>query len=246
MKNLEDKKISVSFLIFSVLHILMSYINKTPNENYKWMRNGKPKYTDQPISSYNTNLLIFETPLNFAILILVIILGISVYCFIFKTDEELKGIFEKIKNYKYKIRTPIVIRKLITTVKDFYGSGNIEVERQKYKTIESTPEGKMYLTINELKADVFSKFIILIFVFIIECGISQINSTAFVIILILIILQKLYSAHLCDNLSVYNRGTSWFWLLFGFIFPAIALYFASSKLTLLPEYKILYKKYENK
>ncbi len=248
MKNLEDKKISVSLLIFSALHILVSYVNRTPNQNYKWMRNGKPKYTDQPISSYNTNLLIFETPLNFAILVLTIVLGFSIYCFIFKTDDELKRILEKIKIkitlFSSKIHTPSLIRKLKFKVKDFYGGGNVDEEKEKFKIIESTPEGKKYLAINELKTDVFSKFVLLLLIFLVECGIASINTTAFVICLILVIIQKFYTANLCDSLSIYNKGASWFWLIFGFLFPAIALYFASSKLTLKTEYKKLYEKYE--
>lgn len=248
MKNLENKKISISLLIFSSLHIFLSYVSRIPNNGYEWKDNGEPKYVNQPISSYDTNLLIFKADLDFTILILTIVFGFSIYCFIFKTDDELKLILEKIKIkitlYSSKIHTPSLIRKLKFKVKDFYGGGNIDEEKEKLKIIESTPEGKKYLALYELKTDVFSKFVILLLIFLIECGIAGINTTAFVLCLILIIIQKIYSANLCNSLSTYNKGTSLFWLLFGFIFPAIALYFASSKITLKTEYKKLYEKYE--
>jgi len=108
MKNIENKKISVSLLIFSTLHILVSYVNRVPNRNYKWMYNGKPRYVDQPISNYDTNLLIFPAALDFTILFLTFVLGISIYCFLFKTDEEIRGftivLENKIINLLYKIK----------------------------------------------------------------------------------------------------------------------------------------------
>lgn len=109
MTNLENKKISISLLIFSSLHIFFSYVNRTPNDWYEWKDSGEPKYIDQPFSSYNTNFLIFPASLDFTILILTIVLGFSIYYFIFKKDEELKSLFKafknKILNFLYKIKS---------------------------------------------------------------------------------------------------------------------------------------------
>jgi uncharacterized membrane protein YhaH (DUF805 family) len=164
MKNIENKKIPVVILLFSIIGIMIGYLIKNVYNNDGSLYVISLKY-NYPLSWYEIYAFGYLIEYTTFLSVMLMILGLGIYSFLFKTDEEIKiglnkfkNCFKKIKsnqninnslaNFKnqlQKIKTSSAFKSVKKQTKDFYsiGEGNkiINIEESK---VEKEIEDKEY------------------------------------------------------------------------------------------------------
>ncbi len=98
MKNIEEKKIPIKLIIFSCIGITVSFLFKTPYDEYlnQWKYRQKEN-VDIPMEWYKLDLFNYLLDFKYISIILICMLGLSIYLLIFKTDSEIKSFFKMVK-----------------------------------------------------------------------------------------------------------------------------------------------------
>jgi hypothetical protein len=94
MEKLENKKLSLLQFIISILGLCYSYMTKTPY-NYAIVEYFSKNNIDVPTSEYYVDILFFDISLKTSVCCFLTILGLSIYCFIYKTDVQIKTFIHK-------------------------------------------------------------------------------------------------------------------------------------------------------
>ena len=97
MKNLENKKIPVTIILISVIATIIGYLIKG---NYNDDGSIRPLYIDVNYSLKAYEFYVFGYIIEYTtfLSVMLILLGLGIYCLLFKTDEEIKNSLAKLKN----------------------------------------------------------------------------------------------------------------------------------------------------
>jgi len=155
MEHLKHKKISFLITLFSVLMLVFGLFTKDYDDLYY-----RKKKFDAPLDIYDVSLFGLDIDYKSYMLFFILILGIGVYLFIFKTDTQLKSVF----------KMPKVDWSRLTEFKE-----NLEVS-QPY-TVKNTEKG------NELVIKIVEVVTLLALLFTFYIGASRQLSLWFFIIL---------------------------------------------------------------
>ena len=98
MKQLENKKVSFTLILFSLLMLVFGIFTKDHNNLYY-----RKKKISPPLEVYNVDLFGLEVSFKAYLLFFIIILGIGIYLFVFKNDISNKilptSFFQKLKSF---------------------------------------------------------------------------------------------------------------------------------------------------
>ncbi len=155
MKNIENKKIPVTIILISVIATIIGYLIKG---SYNDDGSIRQLYIDVNYSLKAYEFYVFGYIIEYTtfLSVMLILLGLGIYCFLFKTDDEIKNSFKKVinrfktiksnqninislanfKNILRKIKMPIVFKNVAKNSKDFYLLG----ECNKIVTVEEIDE----------------------------------------------------------------------------------------------------------
>ena len=97
MKQLENKKVSFTLILFSLLMLVFGVFTKDHNNLYY-----RKKKISPPLEVYNVDLFGLEVSFKAYLLFFIIILGIGIYLFVFKNDltnrVPFASFFQKLKS----------------------------------------------------------------------------------------------------------------------------------------------------
>jgi uncharacterized membrane protein YhaH (DUF805 family) len=153
MINIKNKKIPVVILLFSIIGIMIGYLIKG---SYNDDGSIKQLYADVNYSLKAYEFYVFGFIIEYTtfLSVMLILLGLGIYCFLFKTDKEIKfglnkiknrfrkikwnqNINNSLKNFKnrlQKIKTPSAYNSVKKNTKDFFSFGDnnkiIKVEKE--------------------------------------------------------------------------------------------------------------------
>lgn len=153
MKTIENKKISVTIILISVIGIIIGYLIK---DSYNKDGSIHSLYVDvnYPLKYYEIYVFGYIIEYTTFLSVMLILLGLGIYCFLFKTDEEIKfGLnkfknrlqkiksnqninngLENFKNRLQKIKKPLVFKNVAKNTKDLYSIG----ESNKFINVEES------------------------------------------------------------------------------------------------------------
>ena len=97
MNELQNKKISVLLILFSILGLLTSFLIKEPYDEGLQIYYEKNN-ASMPFTAYSVNLLFINFNLRRLVIFFVIVFGLGLYTFIYKNDEQIKSQINFIKN----------------------------------------------------------------------------------------------------------------------------------------------------
>lgn len=115
MNNIENKKIPVTIILITIIGIIIGYLKKDIYNVDGSIRKLRVN-VNYPLKYYE--IYVFEywiDCINF-ISVMLLILGLSMYTFLFKTDEEIKNSVKKIKN-RFKTIFDDLLWRLLTDKK---------------------------------------------------------------------------------------------------------------------------------
>jgi uncharacterized membrane protein YhaH (DUF805 family) len=104
MKKIENKKIPVTIILISVIGIIIGYLIK---DSYYDDGSIQLLYVDKnyPLKYYEIYVFGYLIEYTHFLSVMILILGLGIYSFLFKTDEEIKIIPNKFKNRLKKIKS---------------------------------------------------------------------------------------------------------------------------------------------
>lgn len=228
--NIQNKKISVSLILVSICTLIIAYLIKEPND-YGMIRFLQEEKLQIPLYLYDINIIGLTLPYKSLVITFTILLCIGVYWFVYKTDDEIKSKFIKIGE--------LIKRK-----------SSLETKTTTSSLQEQTSQTTLYKKIRRIKLTSLTLgIIILASTFLLRIYSNEIaeslttsgSQTLFVIMILLSTLIRAIAAQLCYDLTKYNRGNKYLWIIFGIIMPSISLITAGIKRTLQYEYKYLYE-----
>lgn len=139
MKTIENKKTSVTVIIISIIGIIIGYLIK---DSYNRDGSIHSLYVDvnYPLKYYEIYVFGYLIEYTHFLSVMLLILGLGIYYFLFKTDEEIKNSLNKLKarlkinklnentknglsNFKnllLKIKTSLAFKNDVKNTKDFY------------------------------------------------------------------------------------------------------------------------------
>lgn len=144
MKNIESKKIPIAILLISIIGTIIGYLIK---DSY-----DKDGLIDQlyvnvnyPLKYYKIYVFGYLIEFIHFLITMLLILGLGIYSFLFKTDEEIKIGLNKFKNCLRKIKVPLAFKNVAKSIKDFYSAGESnEIINLKERKVEKEIEDKEY------------------------------------------------------------------------------------------------------
>lgn len=139
MKTIENKKTSVTVILISIIGIIIGYLIK---DSYNKDGSIHSLYVDvnYPLKYYEIYVFGYLIEYTHFLSVMLLILGLGIYCFLFKSDEEIKNSLNKLKtrfkinklnenignglaNFKnrfQKIKMPMVFKNVAKNTKNFY------------------------------------------------------------------------------------------------------------------------------
>ena len=108
MNNIENKKISVTIILISTIGLIIGYLKKDIYYS------GVEFDVSYPLKYYGIYVFGYQLDCINFISVMLLILGLSIYTFLFKTDEEIKTSVKKIKNRFKTIFDDLLWRLLIS------------------------------------------------------------------------------------------------------------------------------------
>jgi len=230
MYKIENKKTAISLTLISISALIISYFIKEPND-YLMIKFLQEQKLQVPLYLYDVNIIGLTLSYKTIVITFTILLCIGVYWFLYKTDDEIKSKATKLKKW-------------IRSVKQTPTNTTL------YSKQEDLPQKTLYNKIRRIKSTAFALgILILVATFILRISNDEIanslttsgSQTFFVMIMLLSILIRAIAAQLCYNLTKYNRGSKYLWVIFAVIMPSISLIIAGIIRTLQYEYKYLYE-----
>lgn len=97
MIELQNKKISVLLILFSILGLLTSFLIKEPYD-YGLQIYCEKNNMSMPLTEYFVTFLFLDFNLRRLVIFFVIVFGLGLYTFIYKNDEQIKSQINFIKN----------------------------------------------------------------------------------------------------------------------------------------------------
>lgn len=97
MEKIENKKIPVTIILISVIGIIIGYLIK---DSYYDDGSIQLLYVDRnyPLKYYEIYVFGYLIEYTTFLSVMLLILGLGIYCLLFKTDEEIKISLNKFKN----------------------------------------------------------------------------------------------------------------------------------------------------
>jgi hypothetical protein len=233
MISFKNKKTPLSILLISIVLIIFISILKEKRRFPIYNSYGSEiGYKLENVIRFLDIQLLYNDTLFFLFISVIV----SILALIFLDDDILKKRLANLKNTMSNLSFKKVFNNSKQTVK------TNSILKQK---IEKSPEHLESIKILKIKTKAFGYGYILLFIEVFICiwllkldlGFSKILIINFLLSLIL----RFLSAFKCHELAYYNKYSSWFWYLFGFIFPAIGLIFAGSEFSLKKEFIYIYK-----
>lgn len=241
MKNINDKKYSVLLFLFGLFSIIICNIIAT---KYYFFGGDYFLVTDNPqFKGTNFEVVKFvdffalSIKYNSVLVLCVMLIALSIYTFLYKTDDELISILSNLyrKNSDIKLKL-IYLKTRILSRKKNYPVTSIETIK-----IEKSEEQIKYGKIQTLKNNgLLYGFIILVIqialYLIMKNYVFELSIQIIINFSILIIL-RFFSAYKCNELSEYNKGNSNLWFLFAIMFPSITLIIAGMGFSIKKEWE---------
>jgi hypothetical protein len=218
--NLENKKIPTSLLLSAVLLLIIANMIKSVKEELfrDWL-----VYQEKNISVgtnfYCIDILGIEIPYSIVFTALIIIFGIGVYLFLYKTDYEIKN---AIKNIVQKLRN--ILGKLQNTILKTTLKTRRNVSALKVKNIEVDNEYEKYFILSLLSLILFIP--LGFFEFYIEIK----NYTFAVLIVLSFLSKKVIAFLITKKVAPHIRGEAWFWKLLSVCFPTMTILLITTKI----------------
>ena len=227
MININDKKYSVLLFLFGLFSSIICNIVAT---KYYYFGGDYFLVADNPqLEAQNFEVVKFveffflSVKLNSVLVFCIMLIALSIYTFLYKTDNELISILKgKTTGVKLKLndlKTQILSKKTSSPVTSI---AKIQIE----KSEEQIKFGK----IQTLKSNgLLYGFIILVIQIALYLLLRKYVAEYSIQIIInfsISIILRFFSAYKCNELSEYNKGSSNMWFLFGIMLPSIALIIA--------------------
>ena len=230
MKNINDKKYSVLLFLFGLFSSVICNIIAT---KYYYFGGDYFLVADVPqLKTQNfevvklVDFFDLSVNLNSVLVFCIILIALSIYTFLYKTDAELMSILSNLKGKTTSIRLKLndLKTKRVSRKTDSNVALNAKIQ------IEKSEDQIKFGKIQALKSNglLFGFIILVIQValylllrkYVVEYSIQIIINFSISIIL------RFFSAYKCNQLSEYNKGSSNMWFLFGIMLPSIALIIA--------------------
>ncbi|RYJ41569.1 hypothetical protein [Flavobacterium beibuense] len=236
MIQLEEKKIPVVLIIIGIVLLVISNLTKEPYDISLFLYYEK-NHISMSLSEYYVGLLGIDVSLKSIVVSCIVLIGLSIYLLIFKTDEEIRtliggGYRDKLAVNKKTKLNELPQKKINQDVND----DNIKL----YKKIKLT----------KLLTLLYGVLILLVILILKTIDQDLIDSftieeyqTYSIILLIANLVNRAFATQVCYDLTKYNKGSKWLWVLCGFLFPALTLIYAGVKRSLQNEYKYLMEYY---
>lgn len=230
MKNINDKKYSVLLFLFGLFSSVICNIIAT---KYYYFGGDYFLVADVPqLKTQNfevvklVDFFALSVKLNSVLVFGIMLIALSIYTFLYKSDAELISILSQLKGKINSIRLKLNDLKTKRVSKKTDSKVTLNAKIQIEKSEDQIKFGK----IQALKSNgLLFGFIILVIQialylllrkYVVEYSIQIIINFSISIIL------RFFSAYKCNQLSEYNKGSSNMWFLFGIILPSIALIIA--------------------
>jgi hypothetical protein len=233
MDKLENKKYSVLLFLTGFFGIILGSILA---HNYYWI-NGTFCPVEYFYQSYNVKFEIVKG-IDFGFFViglkqlssfLVLIIACSVYLFLYKTDEEIRGYLIEIKRRVQSKNILGVVSNMINNIPATLGLKTSPKETI-IKDYVKSEESIKYNKIMDAKSTAAIYGLIFgaiqLGIFVMSRNLYWEDSTKIIINFSIVLLLRIFSAYKCYMLSEYNMGSSWFWFLFGVLMPSVALILA--------------------
>ncbi|WP_264565871.1 hypothetical protein [Flavobacterium sp. N3904] len=238
MNQIQNKKIPITIILISVLSLPLSFLIKAPYD-YALIAYYSENQISIPLSEY---YVIWDwLSLERATIILFLSLAIGIYCYLYKTDENIKS---TLKNWS--IKNNVLLRFFRTASQKTANFYKVKPD-ECINTPEITPTSEDYIEYNSVKKERTKALCIgVVFLLLLtaEYSFAYMSTGMLITAIVLMFIQKLVGANLCNALAPYNYGNSWIWILFGFIFPSIALIVSGSGIATNEKSEILNKKFD--
>ena len=230
MKNINDKKYSVLLFLFGLFSSVICNIIAT---KYYYFGGDYFLVADVPqLKTQNfevvklVDFFDLSVKLNSVLVFCIMLIALSIYTFLYKTDAELMSILSNLKGKTTSIRLKLNDLKTKRVSRKTDSNVTLNAKTQIEKSEDQIKFGK----IQALKSNglLFGFIILVIQValylllrkYVVEYSIQIIINFSISIIL------RFFSAYKCNQLSEYNKGSSNMWFLFGIMLPSIALIIA--------------------
>ncbi|MEE1897983.1 hypothetical protein V1389_06535 [Flavobacterium rakeshii] len=235
MIQLEKKKTPIVLIITAIALLVISNLTKEPYDISLFLYYEK-NHISMSLSEYYVGLLGIDVSLKSIVVSCIVLIGLSIYLLIFKTDEE-------IRTFIGEYRDKLVVNKKTKLN---------ELPQKKINQGVNDDNIKLYKKIRLTKLLTLLYGVLILLVILILKAIDQdlIDSftleeyqTYSIILLVANLVNRAFAAQVCYDLTKYNKGNKWLWVLFGFLFPALTLIYAGVKKSLQNEYKYLMEYY---
>jgi hypothetical protein len=241
MKNINDKKYSVLLFLFGLFSSVICNIIAT---KYYYFGGDYFLVADVPqLKTQNfevvklVDFFALSVKLNSVLVFCIMLIALSIYTFLYKTDAELISILSNLKGKTTSIRLKLNDLKTKRVSKKTDSKVTLNAKIQIEKSEDQIKFGK----IQALKSNgLLFGFIILVIQialylllrkYVVEYSIQIIINFSISIIL------RFFSAYKCNQLSEYNKGSSNMWFLFGIMLPSIALIIAGMDFSIKKEWE---------
>lgn len=225
MNNIESKKISVILILISIIGMIIGYSIKQPFYKGKYHR----EKISTPLHRYFIDFFGYNVSYKYLLISLLILLGIAIYCFLFKKDEEIEKSLIIFKNNLKKFINLSIFKKITTQIKDFYLLGNSNKilrsekgEVKEYTEVKKTFFKRLFSNNGRIRRTEylisFTIFLVLYVAMdrIILTGINPIIMLAYIPLLWFLLAQGAKRCHDIGNSGWYQIIPFYFiWLLFA-------------------------------
>lgn len=241
MKNINDKKYSVLLFLFGLFSSIICNIIST---EYYYFKGEYILVSDEPqLKAQNfevvkfVEFLFISIKLNSILVLLTMLIALSIYTFLYKTD---KDIINTLIILKTKYSDLNLKFKHIKTLR-LYKKTNLPVTSTGIMQIEKTEQQIKFGKIQTLKSNALLYGFILLLIqialyLLLKKYIAE-YSTQIIINFSVSIVLRFFSAFKCNELSEYNKSSSSMWFLFGIMLPSIALIIAGMDFSIKKEWQ---------
>jgi hypothetical protein len=241
MININDKKYSVLLFLFGLFSSIVCNIVAT---KYYYFGGDYFLVADSPqLKAQNfevvklVDFFVLSVKLNSVLVFCIMLIAMSIYTFLYKTDAELMSILSNLKKKTTStwLKLNDLKRQRVSQKTDSQATliAKIQIEKSeeqiKFSKIQSLKSngllyGFMILVIQIALYLLLRKYVV-------EYSIQIIINFSISIIL------RFFSAYKCNQLSEYNKGSSNMWFLFGIMLPSIALIIAGMDFSIKKEWE---------
>lgn len=214
MEKFENKKFAVTLFLIGVFGIIISYLMSEKTSTFiESASHGNGYYYWTKV-----DVLFFEFNLKTVVSFLCFLIAISIYLFIYKTDDKVKSTL-KFYSTMFKSSDSSFLRKVFS----FYTSDS------EVKVVQLTKEQS---ALQEIMVPKNFNTLFGVLLLIVQLVLLNVAIENLAVVFAIQLGIRFFGAYRCHKVAEHNIWGSGTWFFLGFIFPSIALFLSGLKSTL--------------